>query len=112
MRSEHDYGRTLRRAWGWPGDLCVVEHDVEPNPGTLPSFEACPEPWCTAPYLVAGGLVDGIGCCRFREPARQTMAAPAGDLLWANVESAYVTALRHAGFRPHRHPPVTHHHTY
>jgi hypothetical protein len=103
------YGRLLARLWDTPEDLCVVEQDVEVRPGTLAEFEACPERWCSAPYPVAGDLVDGIGCVRWRHPRPFPALAP---VTWANVESAYVTELHRHGMTPHHHPEVTHHHSY
>jgi hypothetical protein len=112
LEGDFAYGRVLAEVWEEPGDLYLVEHDIEVFPDTLISFEACPEIWCSAPYIVDGDLVDGIGCCRFREDARRLIVTPRGDLHWANVESAYLTALHGAGLRPHRHGEVIHHHVY
>lgn len=112
LQDDEAYGRELAARWAQPGDLIVVEHDVEINLDTLDEFEQCPEPWCSAPYQVGDGLEMCIGCSRFREELRRAVPAPPGDHLWANVESAYVSVLRSAGYAPHRHREVTHHHSY
>lgn len=112
LRDDFAYGRLLAELWDAPGDLCLVEHDVEVNADTLASFEACDHPWCSAPYRVRSFVVDGFGCCRFREELRRTVPAPSGDLHWTRAYSAYVAALHPHGLVPHRHAEVTHRHAY
>lgn len=112
LHDDFAYGRLLAELWAQPGDLCLVEHDVEVNQDTLAGFESCSHPWCSAPYWVRPGVVvDGLGCCRFREELRRMVPAPTQDLYWANVYTAYVIALHPLGLAPHRHAEVTHHHS-
>lgn len=106
------YCRLLAELWAAPGDLCIIEHDVQVNRDTLASFEACPGLWCSAPYLVRGSVVDGFGCCRFREELRRMVPAPSRDVHWTSAYTAYVMALHPLGVVPHRHAEVTHHHAY
>jgi hypothetical protein len=47
-----------------PGDLVIVEQDVEIRRSTLPSFDACPELACSATYAGTGEA--GFGCSRIR----------------------------------------------
>jgi hypothetical protein len=110
LKKPTDYGELMAELWEQRMDLCIVEHDVEVNPHTLLEFEECPELWCAAPYMVGEGWATGFGCSRFRYP--RPIPAIKIPMAWANVESAYMSAMKAAGYRYHVHGEVTHHHEY
>lgn len=66
--SDTDYWSLLSLLWRCGEDFCIVEHDIVVGPGTLDSFEACPQEWCTSPYKYLRGTYWGLGCTRFRAP--------------------------------------------
>ena len=45
------YWELFKSLWKSGEDFIIVEHDVVVNADTIESFDACPEAWCTAPYL-------------------------------------------------------------
>lgn len=76
-----DYGaywELFSSLWARGDDFIVIEHDIEPRPDTIESFDACPAWWCTAPYPYrerpgsAWGTENvveawgSLGCVRFR----------------------------------------------
>jgi hypothetical protein len=64
------YARAIAERWNQGGALMIVEHDNEITADVIPSFEACPEPWCTYQYEIFAPpwtrMCDtGLGCTRF-----------------------------------------------
>ena len=73
--SDEAYWDLLAGLWRAGETFCLVEHDIVVGPGTLPSFERCPKPWCAASYrFMRGTGFVGLGCTRFR--AEVMRAAP------------------------------------
>lgn len=120
----YDYGHALARFFGRDEDVCVVEHDIESQPGFLASYEACPEPWCWHPYdfgnpwhMVAPSLPEWwapLGHARFR--ARFVTQAVRDELatrVWEGIDGQLARLLRHRGILPHLHEgKAMHHHPY
>lgn len=122
------YGREIAARWGGTQDLVIIEPDNEITAEVLPSFDACPEPWCTYAYecfpppetrLFAACL----GCTRFSARfqrefsfAERVLAEPCtcGEIhdTWRDLD--WVTAHRAqlAGFAPHVHGEIRHFHPY
>ena len=72
--SDEAYWELLDDLWNYGQDFAIIEHDIVVSPGTLKSFEECPEPWCAARYPYLRGFYAGLGCVRFRSSMMQ--AAP------------------------------------
>lgn len=120
------YWRLLAQAWGEPGDLAVIEHDIGVHAGVIPAFAGCPEPWCGFPYQLARGI--GVraclGCTRFA--GRLKAAGPdlldvvgdvTGDGLprrdWRRLDVRIGDELTRRGYALHVHEPqVAHYHRY
>lgn len=120
------YWERLTARWDSPGDLVIIEQDIEIHPGVLPGFSSCPRPWCVYPYQVhdRATLLDfGLGCARFREQARQ--AVTPGQVqswpgqcdlcggkpgCWRHLDCTITWAMHAAGIIQCIHwPGVTHH---
>jgi len=129
---DNAYHRLLCELWDTGETFCLVEHDIEIGSDTLQQFEACPEPWCTAPYLgrpyksyPVPVLRVALGCTRFRAEFLKTNAGvleamlpgPSNSLRnprhWRRCDSLLASALQRRGFRACEHEPfVKHHHDY
>lgn len=65
--SDTAYFDLLAGLWADAADFAVVEQDIVPTVGTLPSFARCSGLWCAAPYPYLGSKTyAGLGCARFR----------------------------------------------
>jgi hypothetical protein len=118
------YWRLLTAEWAAPGDLLLVEHDVEPADGVTEAMTACPRPWCSSPYRIAHSwLAEGLGCVRLaaRLKARHPdlmarLGEVTGDGLpprdWHRLDTRLSRLLREAGYRPHTHRRSLHLHDY
>lgn len=112
------YWERLCRAWADAEDLIVVEHDIEVHGDVLPQLDACPNLWCTFPYLgrQRQELKQALGCTRFRSELMGTLP----ELIerfdghhWQRLDCELATRLHWAGFEPCvHHPAVIHHHDY
>lgn len=126
------YYRLVFACWAAAQDFAIVEHDVEPHPGDLAAFDACPEPWCAHSYEVFSGDVTAayggpyaLGLCRFRRELmleHPDAVTQAGGMdihpvhpprSYAVMDSTLTHVLRSRGLAPHQHyPNAVHHHTY
>lgn len=76
------YGEAIAARWAGDHDLVLVEHDNEITAGVLPSFAACPEPWCVYGYEVFAPpwtwrCETGLGCTKFSAGLRRQFDFPA-----------------------------------
>ena len=91
--SDEDYWNLLDGLWRDAQDFAIVEHDVVVNPGTLQSFEDCPNVWCSAPHPYYGhSAYAGLGCTRFR-----------ASIMLAIPEAIEVIGEQISGSHPRRH---------
>lgn len=122
------YARLLVEAWGWPGDLMIVEHDVSLRPYVVEELAACSQPWCGFPYAIGQQLLVCLGCTRFSAHLKAALpdlmaraaavgseqdggGVPAGD--WRRLDVRIAHLLEQLGHVRHAHwPPVEHHHIY
>jgi hypothetical protein len=118
------YWQLLADAWGEPGDLVVIEHDIGIHAGVVEGFADCRRPWCGHPYPVGSVLLVCLGCTRFT--AELKAAEP--DLLevvgqdatgamaarnWRRLDVRILDELHRRGYEQHAHrPPVAHFHRY
>jgi hypothetical protein len=112
-----NYWNEIRDRWDGTEDLVIIEQDNEITAGTLPSFEACDQDWCTFAYGgIYGQLQGSLGCTRFsaafqRRFPHETIA---GDgLVWhlIDLRMGKLFCDLHK-LKPHIHGTVTHHHDY
>lgn len=119
--TRHDaYRELLEEAWAARESFLVVEHDIEIRAGLVEELDACPEPWCAAPYVVGsdpnGFIESSLGCTRFsaellRDAPQIISGLPVRD--WRRLDCEISPRLRTAGYEPHVHlPAVLHHHRY
>jgi hypothetical protein len=118
------YWRLLADEWAAPGDLLLVEHDIEPAPDVTAAMVACPRPWCSSPYRIAHSwLAEGLGCVKFsarlkaRHPDLMTrLGEITGDGLpkrdWHRLDVRLARLLRGLGYTPHTHRRSLHLHDY
>ena len=129
---DNAYWRLLDGLWNAGEDFAIVEHDIEIHADVLPTFESCPEPWCTFPYLGRSFknypvpvLRCALGCVRFRADLLRAnpglleamLPGPSGSLRnpkhWRRCDSLLATVLQRRGYSVHEHEPhVIHHHDY
>lgn len=126
--SKFDYWHAIRDRWDGTQDLVIIEQDIEIHAEVLPSFAACPEPWCTFSYPIFRTSVDltiGLGCVRFSAGVQRMVSAEKiaegfvlcatckGGGCWWHLDSRIAELLKYkAGLRQHVHGTVTHHHDY
>lgn len=122
------YWREVRNRWDRGDSLLVIEQDIEIGPGMVKSLEACPRDWCCYAYEIFEPpvlLEIGFGCTKFSVAAQQAAdyasvkAEPgcpgcdaSGFRCWDHFDLATAEVLARAGFSPHVHGEVTHHHDY
>lgn len=124
--SIYAYWEQISSRWADPGDLAIIEGDIEIHAGVLPGFTACPQPWCVYPYQVhdRGTLLDfGLGCARFRAEAQRAVSTAAiqswpGECeqcrgapgCWAHLDCKITLAMHAAGIVQCVHWPGVQHH--
>lgn len=119
------YWRLLAAVWRQGETFVVVEHDMEPRPDMLAEFDACPRPWCSAPYLGEPKpgrprplITHALGCTRFRGEFMQRdpdFIQGFDGRQWDRLDSELATRLMHAPFWCFVHvhnPEIKHHHAY
>ena len=119
------YSRLVARVWGDRQSFLLVEHDIELTEEALRHALACGCSWSVNPYKGKNGLFTrSLGCTRFRSslleafPQAMSMAnamndsgiSPPGH--WNRLDGRLDHVLRTAGYRPHLHTEVPHHHEY
>jgi hypothetical protein len=132
-RDKWAYWEAIETFYQGQNDLMIVEQDIEILEECIPSFAACPEPWCVYEYRPAqvfGFMLDqSLGCTRFRKELQQAVPASqiasatltqwAGHAVasspripWDRIDMRIAEHLKVAGFKPHVHGRVKHYHVY
>lgn len=122
------YSRILVEAWTWPGDLFIIEQDIEIHAGAVRILQECSQPWCGFPYAIGQQSIVCLGCTRFSAHLKATQpgliaaaaavgadddggGVPAGA--WERMDVRIGAKLEALGHNRHVHQPaVTHHHFY
>jgi hypothetical protein len=110
---DYAYWRAFKDNWDTGDALVVIEQDMEIEPGTIASFDACDQHWCTFPYRIInrggehGITVESLGCTRFSAQLQATVKArriSQDDYRhWGQVASRVAVTLTRYGYRPHVH---------
>lgn len=121
------YWREIRKRWTGERDLIIVEQDIEIGPDTISSLENCGQDWCTFAYPIFRSRVRlrvGLGCTKISAGAQRKVTAAAiaggftscaacrGKGCWWHLDGRISHMLKRAGFFPHVHGDVIHHHDY
>lgn len=121
------YWREIRDRWTGERDLIIVEQDIEIGPDTITSMESCKQDWCCYAYPIFRTKVRlrvGLGCIKISAAAQQripvekitegfiTCAACRGKGCWWHLDGRVAHMLKRAGYFPHVHGDVIHHHDY
>lgn len=124
---QYGYWREIRDRWTGARDLIIIEQDIEIGPGTVSVMERCGQDWCCHAYPVLRAQVRlrvGLGCVKISAAAQR--AAPVerivegfvscttcrGEGCWWHLDGRVAHTLKQAGYAPHVHGDVTHHHDY
>lgn len=121
---DHAYYAALTHWWEQGETFAVLEHDVICRPDIVESFDACPELWCTYPYVpececgnpaCREAWRNQLGCTRFRAELMTAVPAALRDAPphlwdWHNACDGLGNSLRAAGFTHHWHLPGVDHH--
>lgn len=127
------YGEAIASRWTGEADLIVIEGDKEIHAEVIPSFEKCPEPWCTfgcksfpPPYRVT--IDYGLSCAKFSADL-QSQVDPSEFICedvpwqpcrhcgnrgcWNQLDVRMGRAFENHGVDfPHVHGHIKHHHVY
>jgi hypothetical protein len=121
------YWREIRERWTGERDLIIVEQDIEVGPDTIASLEGCAQDWCCYAYPIFRTKVRlrvGLGCTKISAAAQRKIpaatveegftscAACRGKGCWWHLDGRISHLLKRAGYFPHVHGDVTHHHDY
>ena len=114
------YWEAFRVRWTGTESLIVIEQDIEITADTVPSFDVCPEPWCTFSYSGPMDFVyrDSLGCARFTASFQQMVPVEGPGVLspwmhWMHMDHFLIEKFRVAGFTgAHVHGEVRHHHVF
>ena len=120
------YASLLVEAWGWDGDLLIVEHDIGLHAGVVQSLTECRQPWCGFPYSIGDQVIVCLGCTRFTAHLKASLPdlmrhaaavwddgglMPAGA--WQRMDVRVGALLEAHGHHRHPHlPAVDHFHDY
>jgi hypothetical protein len=118
------YYELLRTEWAKPGDLVIIEQDIQVVDGVFPGFAQCREPVCAHAYQKTTYILGAaLGCARFTHELKRnhpdlldTVGKPDGELLvdpkdWRALDQRVSMELQRRGITTHMHDPVlTHHH--
>lgn len=113
---EYGYWQAIADRWTGEDDLVIIEQDNEITADVLPSFAACPEPWCTYAYPI--GLYDyntALGCAKFSADCQRIFPVnwiSQVPVFWGVVDAAIALCLMHGRLRPHVHGRLNHYHEY
>ena len=125
--SNYDYWNEIRSRWTGHDDLIIIEQDVEIRPGVIESMEECDQDWCCYAYPIFRTKVRlrvGLGCTKISAAAQRRVTSAAiaagfelcaqcrGQGCWWHLDGRIATMLKRAGFYPHVHGDVIHHHDY
>lgn len=121
------YWRAIRSRWTGERDLIIIEQDIEIGPDTVASMESCKQDWCCYAYPIFRTKVRlrvGLGCTKISAMAQRiiqvaaieegfaTCAACRGKGCWWHLDGRISHLLKRAGYFPHVHGDVLHHHDY
>jgi hypothetical protein len=120
------YWQEFRKRWNSKHDLMTVEQDNVITGEVIPSFNACPHPWCVYEYegppnMIARGASDcklrtSLGCTRFSQ--KLIADVPIEDIsardyfAWYLIDYRVACVLGKKGYKPHVHGEVAHLHNY
>jgi hypothetical protein len=121
------YWRAIRDRWTGERDLIIIEQDIEIGPDTVATMQGCSQDWCCYAYPIFRTKVRlrvGLGCIKISAAAQRRI--PAGEITegfgscaacrgkgcWWHLDGRISHMLKRAGFFPHVHGDVTHHHDY
>lgn len=129
--SDQAYGEAIAARWNIGGDLVTVEHDNEITAEVLPSFAACPEPWCTYAYEIFAPpwtmiCETALGCTKFSAEFQAkfdfTERVLNGVCVqchvvhqhhWGDLDARIATQVAtYEQLSPHVHGQVNHYHPY
>lgn len=120
--SDTAYCELLALEWSRGETVAVIEQDIVVGRETLDGFEACPRPYCAAPYPWTVAVGPALGCTRFgasllamvpdameRVAARPTNWGPPGH--WRQLDVALLGWILRdeEGLQPHVHLPAVQH---
>jgi len=117
-----NYWHEFRKRWTGKYDLMTVEQDNVITAETIPSFNSCPEPWCTYEYVGPPHmgenrmLVNALGCTRFSQRLQKEL--PIDEISdkeyfsWYLIDYRLAVVLGRKGYEPHVHGEVEHLHNY
>jgi len=121
------YWGAIRDRWTGERDLIIIEQDIEIAPETVEVMEYCDQDWCCYAYPIFRTKVRlrvGLGCIKISAAAQrkipvekiaegfETCAACRGQGCWWHLDGRIAHMLKRAGFFPHVHGDVIHHHDY
>lgn len=125
---DSSYVRALGERWNLGNDLLIIEQDIEIGAGMIESLEECPQDWCCYAFSIFSPpiLVEfGLGCTKFSAAAQRIadLAAIRADFADCpechgtgcgnrHLDVSIARVLARAGFSPHNHGEVAHHHDY
>ena len=121
------YWREIRSRWTGETGLVLIEQDNEIREDTITSLESCDQDWCCFAYpIFARGirLTAGLGCTKISAALQRKVPANAveerltqcegceGKGYWWHLDRHVAVCLKQAGFEPHVHGDIAHHHAY
>jgi hypothetical protein len=125
---DQSYARLIGERWTGRDDLVLIEHDNEVTAEVLPSFAACPQPWCTYEYEIfpppwTRWCDTGLGCARFTAALQREFDFAAEILKacgscggthvhWGTVDVQLAAGLASRHLSPHVHGRIRHFHPY
>lgn len=121
------YWREIRSRWTGESDLVIIEQDIEIGPDTVASLTECDQDWCVFAYPIFRRQIRlrvGLGCTKVSAAAQRKVSARAvaegfelcrdckGQGCWWHLDGRIAAMLKQAGYTPHVHGDVAHHHDY
>ena len=121
------YWNAIRERWTGVRDLIIIEQDIEIGPHTVGVMERCKQDWCCHAYPIFRTRVRlrvGLGCIKISAVAQRKIpvekiaegfdkcASCRGEGCWWHLDGRVAHMLKRAGYFPHVHGDVTHHHDY
>ena len=121
------YWNAIAARWTGDRDLIIIEQDIEVGPETIATMASCKQDWCCYAYTIFRTKVRlrvGLGCIKISAAAQrkitvasvaegfETCATCRGKGCWWHLDGRVAACLKKAGFFPHVHGDVTHHHDY
>jgi hypothetical protein len=133
------YWQAITARWTGVESLVIIEQDNEITYDVLGSFAACAEPWCcfayrapaydiapngtwrevlrrypgTEPPVDHALITTSLGCTKFSAGLQRSVGhreISAELLAWDVIDTTIALCLIEAGYRPHVHGEIPHHH--